>query len=77
MILLSNMTQFNQMTELWIFVLYPNRVDPQKSALYLNVKKMETPYLMLEEMNHPQLSTSVQRDIKIRNINVENINHSQ
>ena len=36
MILLSNMTQFNQMTELWIFVPCPNRVEPPKSWPYLN-----------------------------------------
>ena len=36
MILLSNMTQFNQMTELWIFVARPNRFQPQKYGPYLN-----------------------------------------
>ena len=36
MILLSNMTQFNQMTELWIFVSCPDRVEPPKSGPYLN-----------------------------------------
>ena len=34
MILLSNMIQFNQMTELWIFVPYPNRVEPPTSVSY-------------------------------------------
>ena len=36
MILLSNMTQFNQMTELLIFVTCLNRVEPPKSVWYLN-----------------------------------------
>ena len=36
MILLSNMTQFNQMAELWIFMLYPNGFEPPKSVSYLN-----------------------------------------
>ena len=33
--LLSNMTQFNQMTELWIFVASPNDSEPPKSPSYL------------------------------------------
>ena len=35
MILLSNMTQFNQMTELWIFMLCLNGFEPPKSVSYL------------------------------------------
>ena len=38
MILLSNMTQFDQMTELWIFVACPNRVEPPKQVSYLKLK---------------------------------------
>jgi len=30
------MTQFNQMTELWIFMLCPNGFEPPKSVSYLN-----------------------------------------
>ena len=36
MILLSNMTQFNQMRELWILVACPNCVEPKKLVWYLN-----------------------------------------
>ena len=37
MILLSNVTQFNQMIELWTFafVACPNRVEPPKEQSYL------------------------------------------
>ena len=37
MVLLSNMTNINHMTELWSFVPCPNCVEPPKSVSYLNM----------------------------------------
>ena len=45
MILLSNMTQFNQMTVLWIFEPCPNRVEPQKSVSYLTLTPIVTVFV--------------------------------
>ena len=48
MILLSNTAQFNQRTELWIFLVpCPNYVEPQKTVSYL--KKAQYPLLFAKE----------------------------
>ena len=47
------MTQFNQMTDLWIFVPCPNRVEPPKSVSYLN-------FVYPKQTVHPDPDTAKQ-----------------
>ena len=49
MILLSNMTQFNQMTELWILASCPKRVEPPQSMYICTL--MRTERKVIERLN--------------------------
>ena len=62
MILLSNMAQFNHMTELWIMVSCPNRVEPPKSWSYLN----RSIVMLLQPKPQTIIWTEERRDGRLR-----------
>ena len=66
MILLSNTTQFNQMTELWIFMLCANGFESQKELSYLNQLLMSGNAFLMRPSRSTVITWAINHSIFIK-----------